>query len=126
MVHLTKGCQDGQSCLSTMIFFVKGGCIQAFLGYVGKVAGILERDWTLELEDPISNPRRASPELSDVEPFSNSTTRLAHLSAGLLGEARKLRHGPASGLGLMDISQCHNQGWFPLQELQFFKRTGAL
>ena len=126
MVHLTKGCQDGQSCLSTMIFFVKGGRIQAFLGYVGKVAGILERDWTLELEDPISNPQRASPELSDVEPFSNSTTRLAHLSAGLLGEARKLRHGPASGLGPMDISQCHNQGWFPLQELQFFKRTGAL
>lgn len=109
-----------------MIFFMKGGCIQAFLGYVGKVAGILERDWTLELEDTISNPQRASPELSNLEPFSSSKARLAHLTAGLLGEAKRLRHGPTSGLGSMDISRCHNQGWFPLQELQFFKRTGAL
>lgn len=105
---------------------MKGGCIQAFLGYVGKVVGILERDWTLESEDPISNPQRASPELSDLEPFSNSKTRLAHLTAGLLGDSRRLRHGPARGLGPMGISRCHNQGWFPLQELQFFKRTGAL
>ena len=78
---------------------MKGGCIQAFLGYVGKVVGILERDWTLELEDPVANPQGASSELSDLEPFSNSKARLAHFTAGLLGEANRLRHCPTRPSG---------------------------
>ena len=78
---------------------MKGGYIQACLGYVCKVAGILERDWTLELEDPISNPQRASSDLSDLEPFSNSKARLAHFTVGLLGEAKRLRHCPTRRSG---------------------------
>lgn len=53
----------------------------------------------MELKDPISNPQRASSELSDLEPFSNSKARLAHFTVGLLGEAKRLRHCPTRRSG---------------------------
>lgn len=108
-----------------MISFMKGGCIQAFLGYVGKVVGILERDWTLELEDPVANPQGPASELGLRH--SQWQARLAHFTAGLLGEANRAEDIAQPGhLGPMDIGQWHKQNWFPLQELRFFQKTEAL
>lgn len=51
----------------------------------------------------------------------SSEAGIAHLTTGLLGEPERLRHCPPGVLGPMDIGQCHNQGWFPLRQLKFFK-----
>lgn len=95
---------------------------------MGKVVGILERDWTLELEDPVANPSGGLfSELSDLELFSNSKARLAHFTAGLLGEgANRLEALPNQAIWDRWILASGKQNWFPLQELQFFKRTEAL